>query len=147
MGALARGVGNNIIEYYNHVKSNQFELQTANNYFWRFIQKIQHNKQLILFAQRDYINATFGEYNQMDDVEDTNVPWDWDHIYPGEWVYRKVYCNPGIKDWNNTNGNFRAISLEHNRSRSNQQAPKDITGLDEQQYSLIKEKRLFYWKT
>ena len=42
--------------------------------------KIQHNKQLILFAQRDYINATFGEYNQMDDVN-TNVPWDWDHIY------------------------------------------------------------------
>lgn len=145
-GLWQEGVGNNIIEYYNHVKSNQFELQTANNYFWRFIQKIQHNKQLILFAQRDYINATFGEYNQMDDVEDTNVPWDWDHIYPSEWVYRKVYCNPGIKDWNNTNGNFRAISLEHNRSRSNQQAPKDITGLGEQQYSLIKENDWFYWK-
>ncbi|MEL1196630.1 hypothetical protein AADX85_16350, partial [Staphylococcus epidermidis] len=77
--------------------------------------KIRHNRPLILLAQRDYINATFGDYNQMNDIEDTNVPWDWDHIYPSEWVYMKI-CNQGIKDWNNTNGNFRALSLEQNRS-------------------------------
>lgn len=92
--------------------------------FSEFVGKIRHNKSLILLAQRNYINSKFGDYNQMEDIEDTNVPWDWDHIYPSEWVYRKQYCNQGIKDWNNTNGNFRALALEQNRSERNIESPK-----------------------
>lgn len=145
-GLLEEGVGNKIMLYFNSVKSQFFELERANEYFWKFIGKIQYNKQLILFAQRDYINSTFNDFNQMEEIEDTNVPWDWDHIYPSEWVYRKVYCNQSIKDWNNTNGNFRAISLEHNRSRSNQQSPKGISDSRERDYSFIQENDWKYWE-
>ncbi len=145
-GLWHEGTGNKIIEYYNGVKSDNFESKTANEYFWKFIQKIQHNRSLILFAQRDYINSTFGDYNQMDEIDDTNVPWDWDHIYPSEWVYRKVYCNHGIKDWNHTNGNLRAISLEHNRSRSNHQSPQNISDSEEREFSFINENDWDYWK-
>lgn len=145
-GLNPNGVGEQITSYYKSVKKEEFEITKANEFFWSFIGKIQYNKQMILFAQRDYINSTFKDFNQLDEIEDTNVPWDWDHIYPSEWVYRKVYCNQSIKDWNNTNGNFRAISLEHNRSRSNQQSPKDISDLKEREYSFIKDNDWTFWK-
>ena len=121
------GIGNDIKNYYNKIKSQEFEWDKANEYFGKFIEVLKNsrNKQLILFAQRNYINSEFGDYNQMDDLEDTNAPWDWDHIYPSEWVYRKVYCPQAIKDWNGTSGNFRAISLEQNRSESNSLSPKE----------------------
>ncbi|MFD2907519.1 DUF262 domain-containing protein [Flavobacterium ardleyense] len=138
-GLLESGVGERIIQYYNDVKSQEYDFPKANEFFWNFIGKIQFNRQLILVAQREYINATFGDYNQMDDMDDTNVPWDWDHIYPSEWVYRKQGCNQSIKDWNNTNGNFRAISLEQNRSESNTASPKDrLTSEENREISFVK---------
>jgi len=146
-GLWEEGVGKKILHYYNQIKPTQdISLEIANRYFWEFIGKIQHNKQLVLFAQRNYINSTFKEFNQMDEIEDTNVPWDWDHIYPSEWVYRKVYCNRAIKDWNNTNGNFRAISLEHNRSRGNKQSPKNISEAQERDFSFILENDWEFWQ-
>lgn len=144
-GLYPNGVGEEIISFYKSVKKEEFDLNKSNEFFWKFIGKIQYNKQMILFAQRHYINSTFKDFNQLDEIEDTNVPWDWDHIYPSEWVYKKVYCSQSIKDWNNTNGNFRAISLEHNRSRSNQQSPKDISNAEEREYSFIKDNDWTYW--
>ena len=82
----------------------------------------------------------------MEEIEDSNVPWDWDHIYPNSWVYNMKYCEQVIRDWNGTNGNFRAISLEHNRSRSNQQSPKNISETNEREYSYIQENDWEYWK-
>ncbi|KAA6337058.1 hypothetical protein EZS27_014832 [termite gut metagenome] len=132
------GIDSSIVEYFNKVKSDKFELEKANEYFWKPIRILQQKKQMILFAQREYINSVFGDYNQMDDLEDTNVPWDWDHIYPNSWVYHKLYCEPIIKDWNNTNGNFRAISLEQNRSESNALSPKErLSSSEEQKYFFI----------
>lgn len=137
-GLLEDGVGKRIIDYYKSIKSDHFESQTANEYFWRFIQVIQQCRQLILFAQRTYINTSFPDYNQLEDMEDTNTPWDWDHIYPSEWVYRKVYCNQAIKDWNSTNGNFRAISLEQNRHEGNRiDLNARLSDVDIRRYSFI----------
>ena len=139
-GLLEDGVGSEIVKYYNSVKKQNYDFAIANEYFYKFIGRIQHNRQLILLAQREYINATFGDYNQMDDVDDTNVPWDWDHIYPSEWVYRKQYCNQGIKDWNNTNGNFRALALEQNRSEGNVVSPKvRLTSEENREISFVNE--------
>jgi len=60
---------------------------------------------------------------EFDGIEDTNKPWDWDHIYPNSWVD----YNKGISSlvcWLiNTNGNFRALSYNENRSQSNHQSP------------------------
>jgi hypothetical protein len=145
-GLLEDGVGTEIKKYYNDVKTKNYDVPTANEYFYKFIGRIQHNRQLVLLAQREYINATFGDYNQMDDMDDTNVPWDWDHIYPSEWVYRKGTCNQSIRDWNNSNGNFRAISLEQNRSESNADSPKKRLAPSEiREYSFVKEDWL-YWQ-
>ena len=144
-GLWEEGAGSKIKQYFETVKGQEYDLQIANEYFYKFIGRIQHNRQLILLAQREYINTTFGDYNQMDDVDDTNVPWDWDHIYPSEWVYRKVYCNQSIKDWNNTNGNFRALSLEQNRSESNIASPQERLNLEEsRKISFVKEDWQFW---
>ena len=145
-GLFLEGVGKDIISFYKSVKKEEFDMPKSNEFFWKFIGKIQYNKQIILFAQRDYINSTFKDFNQLDEIEDTNVPWDWDHIYPNSWVYNMKNCKQIIRDWNNTNGNYRAISLEHNRSRSNKQSPKDISTKEERDYSFIKENDWEYWK-
>ena len=144
---LKKGVGENIIQYYVKIKGKDIDIETADKYFTGFIERIKNKKQLILFAQRDYINSTFGDYNQMDDIiEDTNVPWDWDHIYPSEWVYKKWYCHASIRDWHHTNGNLRAISLEHNRSRGNRQSPNEILDEKERKNSYILHNDWEFWK-
>ncbi len=145
-GLWEDGVGTNIIKYYDKVKDENFNIEKANEFFWKMIGVLRNNRQLILIAQRDYINNTFGDYNQMDNIEDTNAPWDWDHIYPSEWVYNMKKCNKGIREWNNTNGNYRAISLEDNRRRGNKQPPCDINTEEERQYSYILDNDWVNWK-
>ena len=80
-------------------------------------------RDLVLFAQRDFINAEFGDFNQMESLEDSNAPWDIDHIYPKDWVSKKHNVPQSIKNWVWTNGNLRAISLEQNRSESDHISP------------------------
>ncbi len=136
-GLLPGHTGEKIDQYMKSIKQTDLSQEQVNEYFWKFIGRIQYNKHLILLAQRHYVNKTFPEFNQIEDFEDTNVPWDWDHIYPSEWVYRKEKCNRSIKYWNNTNGNLRAISLEENRSRGNYQAPGDLVEETERSRSFI----------
>lgn len=140
--------GQEIKEYFEKIKEKPINEDEANKYFSEFIEVISGNKSLILFAQREYINTSFPEFNQMETLDDTNSPWDWDHIYPHEWVYNKKKINKGIKDWNNTIGNYRAISLEHNRSRGNTQTPSEITDEKEQKESFIDiNKDWKYWQS
>lgn len=115
---------NDIKEYFEKIKVCEIDEITANKYFEHFIGKLRGNKLLILLAQREYLNENFKDFNQLEDFDDTNTPWDWDHIYPSDWVYNKVEVNQGIRDWNNTNGNFRVLSLDQNRSESNSLSPK-----------------------
>ena len=100
-----------------------------NNYIinsWNdFKNKVFYNRQLILLAQRYYINDAFLEFNQLEDLEDSNVPWDWDHIYPSSWVYYRKNISPKIKDWEWRIGNLRAMSLTDNRSEGNSLSPKE----------------------
>jgi len=145
-GLWKEGVGDQIIQYFNSIKATELDMDIANRYFWKFIGKIQYNRPLILFSQRSYINTTFKDYNQIDDMDDTNVPWDWDHIYPDSWVYNMKYCEQNIRDWNGTNGNFRAISLEQNRSESNAVSPKirlEDTAIRE--FSFVFENDFEHW--
>ena len=90
-----------------------------------FVQTVRTNRLLILLAQAPYINKQFPEFNQLNRLEETDTPWDWDHIYPSDWVYRKWSIHPITREWNNTIGNLRAMSLSDNRSESNRQSPYD----------------------
>jgi len=68
---------------------------------------------MVIFAQREYVNHEFADFNQFDDLDDTNTPWDWDHIYPNDWHKNAPQI---IKDWIGYTGNYRVLALEQNRS-------------------------------
>ena len=79
-------------------------------------------KQILLYAERQYINTHFRNYDpaRQDMWAEENRPWDFDHIVPQEWIgnkrgdYREY-----TKDWLWSIGNMAAISFEANRSKSN----------------------------
>lgn len=101
-------------------------------------------KPIVLFAQRKYINESFDEFNQMETLEDTNAPWDWDHIYPDSWVYYQQNISKQTRHWNRSIGNFRALSLEENRSENNRLSPCDRL-INVREQSFIKENDWIFW--
>lgn len=113
---------NDEIKLLLNFKAEDLELFRTN---WnRLIHKLNTNKLLLIFAQRSYMIEKFQEFNQLEDIEDTNRPWDWDHIYPISWVYQQRYVDDLTRNWVNANGNFRALSYDDNRSESNSLSPK-----------------------
>ena len=104
---------------------------------WR--KMASERRELVLFAQRQFINAEFGDFNQMENLEDSNVPWDFDHIYPTAWVYKKWNVPQSIKNWLWKIGNIRAISLEQNRSESDHVSPGRLSDEVQRKNSFVLE--------
>lgn len=140
----------NILSYYKERASENGPDQIKNtvNWIWdTFINRLFNSKSLLLFVQREYINDTFSDFNQLEDLEDTNTPWDWDHIYPSSWVHGQWYMHPVTKRWNTSIGNLRALSFEVNRSENNIYAPKDrISSENDKRESFIKNNDWEYWQ-
>lgn len=111
------------------------------NFLWRLLS----NNYLVLLAQREYINRTFKDYNQVEDLQDTERPWDWDHIYPESWVYYQQRIDDRTRYWEWRIGNFRAMSLTDNRSENNNLSPAERFATTDDDY-FIKENDLVYWK-
>lgn len=122
-------------------------IQNAIQYWNNITKPLFWKRDFLIISQRDYFNHEFGEYMAFEGIEDTNKPWDWDHIYPNSWVYSKRYISVLVKWLVNTNGNYRALSYNENRSQSNNESPefrfrnKPIV----QSNSFIKENDLKYW--
>ena len=110
------------------------------NFLWRLL----GNKSLILLAQREYINREFSEFNQFQDLQDTNTPWDWDHIYPQSWVYYQQNIDDRTRLWEWRIGNFRAMSLTDNRSENNSKSPAERFETPNKDYFIL-ENDLKYW--
>jgi hypothetical protein len=82
---------------------------------------INGNRELLLYAQRNFLRRKFPDYDpaRKDLWKNINRPWDFDHILPAAFVYnirgshshidicRNFYCS---------NGNLRAWPFEDNRS-------------------------------
>lgn len=93
--------------------------------WWPCWNIICYNKELLLYAQRKYLDTYFRLYDpaKLDMWDEHNRPWDYDHIIPQDWIHQKgrwrkeytEYC----KAWLNCNGNFAAIPFEKNRGKSN----------------------------
>jgi len=133
-------INTSLIEFKNNI-----EIEIANEMWDSFMNKLFWCKPLVLFAQRKYINESFGDFNQMETLEDTNTPWDWDHIYPDSWVYYQQNISPQTRHWNRSIGNFRALSLEENRSENNSLSPCErLKNVLEQ--SFIKENDWEFWE-
>lgn len=74
-------------------------------------------KELVLYAQRHALRNWFPDFDPIspDQLEDTDRPWDFDHIHPKVYVEYKKNIPRLIKDWHSSIGNLRAWPLEANR--------------------------------
>jgi hypothetical protein len=79
----------------------------------RFIDQMFDNRDLILYAQRDFLSKIFNLRDYY--LEDTNQPFDWDHISPRKYTLKRGI--PTIfNKWYGSIGNFRAWPFSLNRS-------------------------------
>jgi hypothetical protein len=85
-------------------------------------EKLWYMRQLVLYAQKDWLGKWFQNFDpsRLDQVEDTDRPWDMDHIHAENYV--KGVRNPCAhfrliqKEWHGCIGNLRAWPLELNRA-------------------------------
>ena len=124
---------------------NAYIKERWNDFLYRLLWNWNKNKSFILLAQKEYINQQFREFNQLDDLEDTNRPWDWDHIYPNSWVYYQREIDQRTRDWENSIGNFRAMDLVDNRSENNIYSPAERLKGPNSDY-FIRENDWEWWK-
>ena len=82
-------------------------------------------REMLLYAEREYINTYFANYDpaRQDMWAEYNRPWDFDHIVAQDRVLNG-YGTRGPyreydKQWCDSIGNFAAITLESNRSKNN----------------------------
>lgn len=107
---------------------------------------VKWQRGLVLFAQRAFIKEAFPDFNQLENLDDTNTPWDWDHIYPNSWVYKKQ-CPKIVKNWENVSGNFRAISIEQNRSESDHASPETrLKDVQQRENAFVLDSDWQYWQ-
>lgn len=85
-----------------------------NSDFGDFIYKIFYNKDLILYAQRAALSQWFSGLEEFY-LEDTNRPFDFDHICPNSYTHNKKNIHRALRDWYSSNGNFRAWPYSLNR--------------------------------
>lgn len=128
------------------ILSNNMDDDFALENWNQLINRIFWNKSMLLYAQKKYINSKFKEFNQFESIDDTNRPWDWDHIYPNSWVYYNQGINQLVKSWVNCIGNFRALSYDDNRSENNNFSPMErFENDDKKEESFINESDLVFW--
>lgn len=96
-----------------------------NEPWWPLWSKIVFDKDMLLYAQREYLNNNFKLYNpaQANMWEEHNRPWDYDHIVPKDWIHsyhcKRIEYTEYCEAWLNHNGNLAAIPFEKNRGKSN----------------------------
>jgi len=99
--------------------------------WWNFLCAIKDRKELLLYAQRNYLVTRFKNYDpaRKDLWETHNRPWDYDHILPHAYTYNIKKDNLFMdfcKQWCNTIGNYRAWPFEDNRSDQDIKAGKKL---------------------
>ncbi|OWV14245.1 DUF262 domain-containing protein [Fibrobacter sp. UWB5] len=108
----------------NSIQSSEkwFENTFSSHSAQQIFSLIKNNREILLFAQRRFLNKNFDMFLSTSGKawEDHNVPWDYDHIVPQEWIAsQRGGAIPFCKQWLNTIGNLAAIPFEVNRSKSN----------------------------
>lgn len=111
-----------------------------NQPWWAFLLHAFWKKELLLYAEREYLNTHFNLYCNPAKYgmwDDHSSPWDYDHITPRDWMSNKHnakymrYC----QYWRDNIGNLAAIPFEVNRAKSN--------GINYEEYENNKETLLF----
>jgi hypothetical protein len=118
---------------------------------WEGFLNFRSNRELLLYAQRDFISRRFRDYDpaRKDLWEAHNRPWDFDHILASYYFYNRKdgTAYRGVcGQWGYTIGNLRAWPFEDNRSDQAETAADKIQGdpvrLDDS-FLTLEEERAF----
>jgi len=85
--------------------------------------------ELVLYAQRKSLAGWYPEFDPTSpaQLQDTEQPWDLDHIHPQNYVQGVHNIPPIIKAWHSTIGNLRAWPSEINREQHDLDPANKIT--------------------
>jgi hypothetical protein len=115
----------------NETRREPFEFEDT---YIGFRNSTLYNRELVAYAQREFLHQQFKPIHY--GLEDTNVPFDWDHISPQHAISIRPVARP-IKSAYKTIGNFRAWPYSLNREN---QADTPSTKFDP--LSLISDDRI-----
>ena len=124
----------------------KFENEVGQEYR-TFMSRIIYNRDLILYAQRHFLENYFNQAQYR--LEDTSVPFDWDHISPNNWIKSRKNIPQILKDWYQSNGNFRAWPYALNRMDSDNSPGYKLKPLNPKNYNNpeILEQKINKWNT
>ena len=104
--------------YSRKVKEDDDEVQYRREAWTKFADILWGKKEIVIYAQRDWLVKWFPSFDPSspDQLEDSDRPWDFDHIHPQKYVYSRWNIPKVLKEWHGSIGNFRAWPFELNRS-------------------------------
>lgn len=124
-----------------------FTYEEEKNEFMQLFDKLNGNRSMLFYAQRQYFHAQFKELQWDTLLEDTNRPYDWDHIYPDSWwTYNIPNYSPVTQEWRWSIGNFRVLTLEDNRSEGAKSPKERLIKIERRTDSFITENNWLFWK-
>lgn len=107
-------------------KDDPVKQQELSEIVWPLACRVIWNKEMLLFAQRNWVCHRFRHFDDADSAtwEDHNRPWDYDHLLPQSTFHdvRGALFLKICKDWGWTVGNFHILPFEENRQRGNKAA-------------------------
>jgi len=119
-------------DWWQHIQAGETEEEKQvrvaqwNEFLW-----FRGQKELLLYAQRDFIHRRFPDYDpaRKDFWKGHNRPWDFDHILAAKYLhYGRGDFKPVCDQWVGTIGNFRAWPFEDNRSDQAETAMQKLGG-------------------
>ena len=126
--------------YYNSPSTTRFAVVA----WWEFLDKLETQRGLILYAQRAFVNKWFSDFNHIgvQNLEDTNCPWDWDHIHAQKLIKHKRNVDVALKEWHSSIGNLRIWPMELNRSDLDLPPSEKLTDPDAESNPFIEKYEL-----
>jgi len=119
----------NISNYKIVEKLNIFSKYSEENVDTRFfLGRLLYNKDLLLFAQRTFLEQFFKHNEYL--LDDTCLPFDWDHISADNLVRNKKFLPEAVRNCYYTIGNFRAWPYALNRMDSDNSPARKFRPLD-----------------
>ncbi len=109
-----------IARWYKRYYKSQTVERIAYEAWWEFLDKLSTQRGFVLYAQKEFVSKCFSNFNHVgvQNLEDTNCPWDWDHIHAQRLIKHKRNVDTALREWHSTIGNLRIWPMELNRSDS-----------------------------